>query len=112
MKKTRRPTIAGLLTILSGAFGSLGSLNYAVGLTQARGFGQGDIPPFVPSIIFGVPSVSTVIAIFAVVAGVLCLHRKRWRWALAGTIAATLSMLPLGLPAVILAALSRDEFET
>ena len=64
-----------------------------------------------PSIIYGVPSVSTAIAVFAVVTGVLCLRRKHWRWALAGTIAAALSMLLMGLPAVILVALSRDEFE-
>jgi len=111
MQKTKRPVVAGILTILSGALGSFGALNYAVGLIQARGFGQGDIPPFMPSIIYGVPSVSTAIAVFAVVAGIFCLRRSHWRWALAGTVAAALSMLLLGLPAVILVALSRDEFK-
>ena len=45
------------------------------------------------------------------VAGILCLRRSHWRWALAGTVAAALSMLLLGLPAVVLVALAKNEFE-
>lgn len=111
MQKTNKPTIGGILMILSGALASLGALNYAVGLSNARGFGEGDMPPFVPSIIFGIPSVTTIIGVFALACGVLAIQRKRWGWSLAGSIAATVSVLPLGIAAIILIALSRDEFE-
>ena len=111
MKKTNRPRNGGILTVLSGTFASLGAINYDIGLIPASGFGEGDIPPFVPSIIFGVPILTIVLGILALAGGVLCMRRKKWRWSLAGSIAATLSVLPLGLAAVILVALSRDEFE-
>ena len=110
MKKTNKPKIGGILTIISGAFASLGAVNYAVGLCNVRGFGQGDIPPFVPSIIFGVPILSIIIGTLALIGGILALLRKKWKWSLAGSIAGALSVLILGIPAIILIALSKDEF--
>jgi len=44
------------------------------------------------------------------IGGVLSMRRKKWGWSLAGSIAGTLSVLPLGIPAIILIALSKDEF--
>jgi hypothetical protein len=111
MKKTNKPKIGGILTIISGALASLGAINYAIGLSNIRGLGKGDIPPFVPSIIFGVPTLSVVIGILALIGGVLAMRRKKWSWSLAGSIAGTLSVLPLGIPAIILIALSKDEFK-
>jgi len=73
-------------------------------------FGKGDMPPFVPSIIFDMPIPATVIALLAIVGGILAILRKRWRWSLAGSIAAVLSLIILGIPALILVALSKDEF--
>ena len=110
MKKTRRPINGGILTLLSGAMAIFGAMNYAVGFFDSPGIGKGDIPPFVPSIIFGVPLMSIVIGIVAVIGGILAMRRKRWKWALTGAIAGALSLLPLGIPAVILIAISRDEF--
>ena len=110
LKKTSKPKIGGTLTLISGVLASLGAVNYAVGLSNARGLGQGDIPPFVPSIIFGVPILSIIIGILALIGGILALLRKKWKWSLAGSIAGALSVLPLGIPAIILIALSKDEF--
>ena len=110
MKKTRKPVIGGILTIISGALASLGAVNYAVGLGDVSGFSKGDIPPFVPSIIFGVPILSIIIGILALIGGIVAIQRKKWKWSLAGSIAGTLSLLPLGIPAIILIALSKDEF--
>ena len=71
MKKTTRPIIGGTLTILSGVLGLLGTANYAIGLgDMGSGFGKGDMPPFVPSIIFGMPIPATVIALLAILGGV------------------------------------------
>jgi len=110
MKKTNKPKIGGILTIISGALASLGAVNYAIGLGDISGLGKGDIPPFVPSIIFGVPTLSIIIGILALIGGILAMRRKKWGWSLAGSIAGTLSVLPLGIPAIILIALSKDEF--
>ena len=110
MKKTNKPKIGGILTIISGSLASLGAVNYAIGLGDVSGLGKGDIPPFVPSIIFGVPALSIIIGILALAGGILAMRRKKWGWSLAGSIAGTLSVLPLGIPAIILIALSKDEF--
>lgn len=105
-----KPKIGGILTIISGVLASLGAVNYVIGLGDISGLGKGDIPPFVPSIIFGVPTLSIIIGILALIGGVLAMRRKKWGWSLAGSIAGTLSVLPLGIPAIILIALSKDEF--
>jgi hypothetical protein len=111
MNKTRKPIIGGTLTIASGLLGLLGIASYAIGFGEAgSGIGKGDMPPFVPSIIFGMSIPAVVIAVLAVAGGILAVLRKRWRWSLAGSIAAALSLIILGIPAVALIALSKDEF--
>ena len=111
MKKTAKPRIGGILVIISGVLGLLGTASYSIGLGDAgSGFGKGDIPPFMPSIIFGMPIPSLIIAVLALVGGIFALRRKNWVWSLTGSVAATLSFLLLGVPAIILIALSKDEF--
>ena len=110
-KKTNKPMIGGILTIISGILASLGAINYAVGLSDAGGISKGDIPPFVPSIIFGVPILSIIVGILALIGGVLAMRRRKWQWSLAGSIAAALSFILLGIPAVILITMSKDEFQ-
>ncbi|MCD6599488.1 MAG: hypothetical protein J7L19_02795, partial [Dehalococcoidia bacterium] len=82
MKKTSKPLTGGILALLSGALAIFGAMNYAVGFFDQPGFGKGDIPPFVPSIIFGVPLLSIVVGVFALVGGIIAMRRKRWKWAL------------------------------
>lgn len=111
MSKTKKPIIGGVLSILSGALGAVGIASYAIGLGAAgSGFGKGDMPPFVPSIIYGMSIPAIVIALLAIVGGIFAILRKRWGWALTGSIAAALSLILLGIPAVALIALSKDEF--
>ena len=111
MNKTVKPKIGGILAIISGVLGLLGTASYSIGLGDVgSGFGKGDMPPFVPSIIFGMPIPAVVIALLALLGGILAIRRKQWRWALAGSIAAALSLIILGIPAIILIAMSKDEF--
>ena len=111
MKRTANPKIGGVLAIISGALGLLGIFSYTIGLGEAgSGFGKGDMPPFVPSIIFGLPIPSLVIALVAIAGGILAINRKSWPWSIAGSIAALLSFLPFGIPAMILIAMSKEEF--
>jgi hypothetical protein len=98
--------------MISGALDILGTVSYWIGLGKpGSGFGQGDIPPFVPSIIFGLPVPSLILAMIALIGGIVILLRKRWILSLVSTIAAILSFMPLGIPALILVALSKDEFK-
>ena len=112
MNRTKRPLIAGIFTIVSGALGLLGTYSYTVGFGEpGSGIGRGDMPPFVPSIIFGLSIPAIIVAVFAIIGGILIILRKRWRWSLAGSIAAVLSFILLGVPAVALVALAKDEFK-
>ncbi len=111
MQKTARPVIGGALAIGAGVLGLLGIASYAIGFGPAgSGFGRGDMPPFVPSIIFGLPVPAALIAFAAIAGGIFALLRKSWWWSITGAIAAALSLIMLGIPAVVLIALSRDEF--
>ena len=111
MSKTKKPIIGGIFSIFSGLLGILGVASYTIGFGDAgSGIGKGDMPPFVPSIIFGMSIPAIVIALLAIVGGILAALRKRWRWSLTGSIAAVLSLIILGIPAVVLIALSKDEF--
>jgi hypothetical protein len=111
VSKTTKPIIGGILTIISGALGILGTISYAIGLGDVgSGFAKGDMPPFVPSIIFGMPIPSLIIALLALVGGIFAIRRKKWQWSLTGSIAAALSLILLGIPAIVLIAISKDEF--
>ncbi len=111
MNKTKKPIIGGALAISSGLLGLLGTASYSIGFGEAgSGIGKGDMPPFVPSIIFGIPILAIIIALLAIVGGIFAIMRKRWRWSLTGSIAAALSFIFLGIPAIVLIALSKDEF--
>lgn len=112
VKKTSKPLIGGILMMISGALGILGTMSYWIGIGEAgSGFGKGDMPPFVPSIIFGLPIPALIIALLALAGGIFALSRRKWTWSLICAIAATLSFILLGIPAIILIALSRDEFK-
>jgi hypothetical protein len=53
---------------------------------------------------------SLVEATFPIIGGIFALQRRRWGWALAGSIVAILGTLPLGVASTIFVAMSRDEF--
>jgi len=109
MEKTWKPTTAGILDIISGVLGLIGAISYfiAIGVVGS----QPDVPGFVLGILWGLAFPSIIIGILALVGGIYSVQRKKWGWALAGSIAAILAFLPLGILATIFAAMSRDEFE-
>ena len=68
-------------------------------------------PRFVDNIILGLAIPSLIIAILALVGGIFAVQRKQWGLALAGSIAAILSLFPLGIASTVLTAISKEEFE-
>jgi len=114
MEKTSKPTVAGILNIVTGALGIIGAISTFIGfgvVSGALGIPTGPIPGFVPGIVLGTAIFTLIIAILALVGGIFAVQRKMWGWALAGSIAAILVFLPLGIASTILAALSKNEFE-
>ena len=108
--RTSKPIVAGWLSIGGGVLGMLGAASYTYGFGEVPLLGKGDVPPFVPSIIFGVPMISVVVGVLALVGGVLAMTRKRWGWSMGGAVAGTMSFLPLGVAAMALLAISKEEF--
>jgi hypothetical protein len=110
MQKTWKPLTAGILDIIAGGWTLCGCLViFLVGGVvpyMAR-----DIPTWVPVLLVGLAIPFAILAVVSIIGGVFAIRRKTWGWALAGSITAVLSSLsPLGIAAVVLVAMSRNEF--
>ena len=108
-KETWMPTTAGILDIIAGSCGLICALVFV---------SLGGIMRFVPNVptylwpIFTALAVPlALIGILAIIGGIYALRRKTWGLALAGSIAAFFPSWILGLTAIVLTALSKDEFE-
>ena len=115
MQKTSKPTVAGILNIITGAFGIIGAIFMFIGFSVVSGGwgipGMEDVPGFVPGVVLGMAIPSLLIAILALVGGIFAVQRKQWGWTLAGSIAAIVVFLPLGIASTVLSAQSKNEFE-
>ena len=114
MKRTWKPTIAGILDVIAGVFALIGGLVLVVlgsagtGFLSCCGFGMLQFPSLVLLLATGIPLL--VLGILALVGGIYALRRKVWGLALAGSIATVLFSQLLGILAIIFIALSEDEF--
>ena len=120
MKKTWKPTVAGILDIISGAVGFIAVAGLIIAIGVTGGFyipGTEYIPKFVPSLLTGIAVLLAAFSILSLVGGIYALQRKIWGLALAGSISAIFASIPLlgglpvGIAATILTALSKDEFD-
>ena len=104
-QRTPFPVIAGILIIISEGMKLLGLFIAFIASLFLSSF----FLPFlvVPFVLLPLLALS-VLAFFG---GVSALQRKRWGLALAGSIISFLPFSPLGLVALILVALSRNEFD-
>jgi hypothetical protein len=112
MEKTWKSTTAGVLSILAGSFGILGIVRNVIG----QGFRMARPQMFHPFITSGnnpvIPFIAfaAVVGILAIIGGVFTLKRSLWGLALAGSIAAVFGSFPLGVIALVLTVLSKNEF--
>lgn len=105
--KPKLAGIAGILDIAGGVIGLLVSLGLLVFISLISL--DADFPFglfFLP--VFFVPAGGGVLAI---VGGIYALRRKNWGLAMAGAIGAAVGVTILGVAALVLTALARDEFE-
>jgi hypothetical protein len=126
MEKSWMPTVAGILDIVSGAFGLCMGLfmtfarHAASAVPNAARQAAGAIPnasrfgmhPPIPAGFhpwLGIALI--VISILAVIGGIFALRVKNWGLALAGSIAAVISGRLLGVLALILIVLGKKDFD-
>lgn len=106
VSKTSLPLIAGILNIIIGIIILIMLLIFAIIPAIVHiNIGQVEAGMLVFLILPGL-----IIGMLAVAGGIFAIRRKRWGWALAGSIAAAINPLPLGIIAVILVVLSKKEF--
>jgi len=115
MEKTKKPKVAGVLNIISGAFGLIWAIGIYIGFSVVSDSGNipaiASNPGFVPDIILWGAVPTLIISVIALVGGIFAMQRKQWKWVLAGSIAAMFSFIIIGLVAVILVAKSKSEFK-
>jgi len=105
--KPRLSLIAGILDIISGIFAllmGLGLLIFLIAVPLKADFPYGLI--LLPGLL-----VTAGGGALAIVGGMYALRRKNWGMALVGAVAAALGMGVLGIVALVLTALAKDEFE-
>ena len=127
VKKSWKPLTAGILNILTGAMSILKAIGLIIAITAV------DIWPFLMDAVppqdlpFVAPVISTILiillvlsivgAVFPIIGGVFAIQRRRWGWALAGSIISIFGGFPMGIASImgivstIFVAMAKDEFE-
>ncbi len=114
MGKTSRPVTAGVLNIITGVIGLTGAFTAFFAffaMTVTLDIYIPVFPEFISGVVLAFAIISLLFSLLIVVSGVFATQRKYWGLALAGSIAAVLGLFFLGIPALILVALSKDEFD-
>ena len=120
IQKTWKPTTAGILNIISGALNVLYTMLLiiciiAIGnINIMRFISPQDAPfilPLIGTILIVLLVFSIIEAVFPIVGGVFALQRRKWGWALSGSIIAILGAFPLGVASTVFVAMAKDEFE-
>ncbi len=107
-ERTRRPKAAGIFSIIAGVIGLISSpLLIAYGSIATLDIAFGNWWGF---FLLQVGFLFIPTGIIAIVGGIFSLRRKKWWIALAGSIAAIICFLFLGIPATIFLAQSKREF--
>ena len=113
------PTAGGIISIIAGALGFIGSVICAViaiiinnwyQIDPYGYFDDPDVVPIVVSILWISAAITLALSIVPIIGGVFALQRKSWGWALAGAICAALSSNVIGVIAIVFIAMSKQEF--
>jgi len=121
VQTTWKPTTAGILNVITGALNALSAIGLiiaiiAVGnINMMRFLPPEDAPfiaPLVSTILLVLIVLSIIEAVFPIIGGVFALQRRKWGWALAGSIIAIFGTFPLGVASTIFVAMAKDEFKS
>ena len=109
LKKTWKPIVAGIFDIVTGSIILSMLFLFGIGPMIAEPVGAG-IFHFDLSLLFLImPGI--IISLLDIIGGISAVRRRRWKWALAGSIAAAIGPTPLGIAAIVLTILSKNEFK-
>ena len=117
MEKTWMPMTVGILDIVSGGLSFIMLALAAIGVAAFAAIEGIPLPVhmgntalvLVMLVIMAVPLL--IAEVLAILGGIYVLKRKKWGWALTGSIAAIFCSLVLGIAAIVLTMLSKNQFE-
>ena len=109
LKNTWKPVVAGILDIVTGSIILSMLFLFGIGPMIAEPVGAG-IFHFDLSLLFLIMP-GMILSSLDIIGGIFAVRRRRWRWALAGSITAAIGPTPLGVAAIVLIILSRNEFK-
>jgi len=121
VQMTWKPTTAGILNIIAGAISALSAIGLIIAIIAVgsiniiRFLPPEDAPfiaPIVGTILIVLLVLSIIEAVFPIIGGVFALQRRKWGWALAGSIVSILGTFPLGVASTIFVAIAKNEFES
>ena len=120
VKKTWKPITAGILNITSGALSALGVIVFIIAITAVNAWQYlldvvlteelHFVAPLVSTILIILLVLSIIETVFPIVGGVFALQRRKWGWALVGSIISILGVFPLGIASTIFVIIAKDEF--
>ncbi len=116
MKRTPLPIIVGILDIMAGilslvCFALLALISIAAPIVPIESIGCALGLQISLGLIIFLASLFLMFGAVSLVGGVYALQRRKWGWVIAGSICSLLPKPVLGLVAIILTVISRDEFE-
>lgn len=107
-----KTVVAGIFDIADGSLKLLAVLGLTIAIIAVVGTGSRHADGVdVVAILLAIAVPLAVLGILAVIGGISALTRKNWTLAFIGSIAAFIPFSFLGLVALILVAIARDEFE-
>lgn len=116
MEKPPKPIIAGSLSMFSGGISLIGFIGLLIA-SIALGWIAADVTGWLPGMNIAL-SILIILCVFLLFIGVLALQggiyavqRKKWGLALVGSLCALIPTFVLGLAAIIVITLSKDEFK-
>jgi len=108
VKKTWMPIVAGIFDIVTGSIILSMLFLFGIGPMLAGPVGAG-IFHFNSSLLFLImPGI--IISSLDIIGGIFAVRRGRWRWALAGSVSSAIGPTPLGIAAIVLLILSKNDF--
>jgi hypothetical protein len=110
-EKTWMPLTAGILTIVAAAIKLITAIGAAIGLAVYATGSHYSIGISETAILIGVMVPFLILGVVALIGGIYAIRRKKWGMALAGSIAAFLPSGILGIVAIILVSISKNEFK-
>ncbi len=114
------PTTAGILNIITGGLSAFMAIGIIIlllavsSMNMVRFLPPAEAPfiaPLIGTILVVILVLSVAKAVFTIVGGVFALQRRKWGWALAGSIIGILgNTFVLGIVSTIFVAIAKDEF--